>query len=114
MNKEKTSSTQNLLLPLKLSGFVFVVTLILLLVFVWQMPNEIPLFFSRSFGKKQLVSPFVLGILPLIQLLVLGSCFLVKKYCKQSKVTLSLYFWISFSSVVLMLVSMLYVLYLVF
>jgi len=44
---------------------------ILVILFSWQtLPSELPLFYSRPWGKEQLATPWWLFLLPLLSLLV--------------------------------------------
>lgn len=53
-------------------AIVFLITQVLLIVFSWRnLPPELPLFYSRPWGKDQLASPVGLLLLPFLSLTVI-------------------------------------------
>ena len=53
-------------------AIVFLISQILLIVFSWRsLPLELPLFYSRPWGKDQLTSPIGLLLLPFLSLTVI-------------------------------------------
>lgn len=52
-------------------GFLFLIIQLLIWLFFWKkLPSQVPLFYSRPWGVKQLVSPITLTLLPILSLLV--------------------------------------------
>jgi len=57
---------------MKKAAIAFWLGQILLILFFWQkLPPEIPLFYSRPWGKEQLTTPFGLFILPSLSLTII-------------------------------------------
>jgi hypothetical protein len=54
------------------SSLLFIaIQIVLGLVLVTKLPPEVPLFYSRPWGERQLASPFLLFLLPVVSILVL-------------------------------------------
>lgn len=57
---------------MKKAAITFWIGQILLILFFWQrLPPEVPLFYSRPWGKEQLTTPFGFFILPLLSLIII-------------------------------------------
>lgn len=53
-------------------GFILLTAQLVILALFWtKLPPQVPLFYSRPWGKEQLVSPIALLILPTISFLVI-------------------------------------------
>jgi len=51
--------------------FIFLLAQLGLILFFWRkLPPEVPLFYSRPWGKEQLASPWLLFVLPVLTLVV--------------------------------------------
>jgi len=57
-------------LCLRLGLFLLIVQLAILAFFWRKLPPQVPLFYSRSWGKEQLVSPIALLVLPAASLMI--------------------------------------------
>jgi len=70
--------------------FIFLLgQVLLILFFLRRLPPEVPLFYSRPWGKEQLVTPLSLFILPLSSLIVflvnLSFSSLINKYFSKKE-----------------------------
>ena len=66
---------------------IFLVGQFLVLFSFWQyLPPEVPLFYSRPWGKEQLVSPLALFILPLLSLTIILINFLLNTMIAKEEV----------------------------
>lgn len=92
-----------------------VVTLILAIMFVWQLPPEVPIFFSLPQGKEQLGAGWWLSLLPLLSGggLVLNY-FLTRVIPSIPEVMVSLLSWMTALNGLIFLIAMVHILLLVY
>lgn len=112
MQKKSKKNTSSL--PQSIMIGYFILSSLIVSLFVWRLPPKIPFFFSRPFGESQLVSPWWLIAIPVLHLgLYLGSKGL-QKWMEDEKVLLQMFFWMEFFVGFLLLMSLFYVLFLVY
>ena len=58
-----------------LSFFLTVITAIIITIFRLQLPDEVPLFFSRPWGQEQLAKRETLYLVPIISFLILSASY---------------------------------------
>ena len=82
-------------------------------VFWWQLPNQIPLFYSLPYGEPQLASREWFLLLPgLSVLLTVGNIFL-GRLVVQSKIFLDIVTWLHLLGLFLLTVAMVHILFIV-
>jgi len=91
------------------------ISVILGLAFVWRLPPEIPLFYSRPLGRSQLTSGWWLVVLPSLNLLFFSmNWFLAQTIKSISEVMAAVLSWMSTLVALLITVAMIHVLLLIF
>lgn len=83
---QSSSSLKKLILPQNLFSFSFFLIIINTIVAVavqTQLPQEIPLFYSRPWGNEQLVKKIFLILLPLFSLFIAILNFLLAKFFQK-------------------------------
>lgn len=83
-------------------------------IFGWQLPAYIPMFFSRPFGEKQLVPFWVFFLYPLLSLLFYLLGLGVYKKFTNSLVTLAMFLWLTVVAIFMLVLSQIYVLFLIY
>ncbi len=64
---------------------LFVAQILLILIFWRFLPPQLPLFYSRPWGKEQLTTPLGLFLLPAFSLMVIFINFLLAKFISQEE-----------------------------
>lgn len=61
----KRQQRQGIIIFFSSTTFIIIIVLLILIIWYWnKLPPQIPLFYSRPWGKEQLVSPVLLFIYP--------------------------------------------------
>jgi len=101
--------------PAKLSfnygyGLLFVLfNVILTAFFWWQLPPQIPLFYSLPYGSTQLANKMWFFILPGLSLVIWISYFLLSKIRVNSIIYAHVLKWLHFTSLLLLTLALIHI-----
>jgi hypothetical protein len=97
-----------------LSGWVLVgLNIIIAVIFWWQLPIQIPLFYSLPYGTLQLVSREWIFLLPSLSILFLISYLLLSRLTVQSKIFQNTIKWLHLLGLFLLIVAIVHILLIV-
>lgn len=97
-----------------LYGWVLVIlNIIITVVFWWQLPIQIPLFYSLPYGTPQLASREWFFLLPGLSVLLLMGYLLLSKVTVQSKIFLNAVKWLHLLGLFLLTVAIVHILFIV-
>lgn len=114
MSKREESPIIDLEMVQTLILVVAVIIWILTGVLLWKSPTYIPLFFSRPYGRGQLANHWWLLLYPAFSLVVYLFGYVIKNKMKSSSISISMTIWVNFGSIVLLLLSEIFIATLVF
>ena len=77
--------------------------------FWWQLPPQIPLFYSLPYGTSQLATKIWFFILPILSVLIWVSYFLLSKIKTNTKIYTQILMWLHFTSLVLVTIALLHI-----
>lgn len=114
MNKLEESPVIDLEMVQTFIIVVAVIIWILTGILLWKSPTYIPLFFSKPYGRGQLANHWWLLLYPVFSLVLYFFGYLIKNKMKSSPISTSMTIWVNFGSIVLLLLSEIFIATLVF
>jgi len=112
---KRSQSATFILQPVSfLYGWILVgLNLIISAVFWWQLPDEIPLFYSLPYGAAQLQSRQWFFLLPGLSLFLLFDYLLVSRLTVSSKIFYSIMKWLHLLGLFLLTIALVHILVIV-
>lgn len=99
---------------IRLSASLILILSLLIAVFYWRLPPQIPLFYSRPWGAAQLVpSAFLLMLVPFMFLLVVTNCIIAARFFPDEPLLARMLSWASALTVLLVDITVIRVILLI-